>query len=110
MIRCYDVCEERERPSPAYSAADKPGSKELNCGIEAELWAGMHGYSPRAADLSENAALKMAEAAEHYRKAAEQGNLSAMAHLVHLLSANLAAEAYDGESRDLIARLEEAEI
>lgn len=110
MIRCYDVCEERERPSPAYSAANKPGSKELNCGIEAELWAGMHGYSPRAADLSENAALKMAEVAEHYRKAAEQGNLSAMAHLVHLLSANLAAEAYDGESRDLIARLEEAEI
>ena len=110
MIRCYDVCEERERPSPAYSAANKPGSKELNCGIEAELWAGMRGYSSRAADLPENAARKTAEAAEHYRKAAEQGNLSAMAHLVHLLSANLAAEAYDGESRDLIARLEEAEI
>lgn len=110
IIRCYDLCEEREHPSPAYSAADEPGSKELNCGIETELWAGMYGYSPSAADLSENAAHKMAEAAAHYRKAAEHGNLKGMAHLVHLLSANLVTEAYDGESRDLIARLEEAEI
>lgn len=112
MLRCYDAERNDNTERRLFSAhADEPGMKEHNEGFDDELWAGMaYGYSPDIDSTPEEAALKTEEAAEHYRKAAEQGNAKATAALIHLLSANLAKEAYEGECHDLLARLEEAEI
>ena len=112
MLRCYDAERNDNTERRLFSArADEPGMKEHNEGFDDELWAGMvYGYSPDIDSTPEEAALKTAEAAEHYRKAAEQGNAKATAALIHLLSASLAKEAYEGECRDLLTRLEEAEI
>ena len=112
MLRCYDAERNDNIERRLFSAhADEPGMKEHNEGFDDELWAGMvYGYSPDIDSAPEEAALKTEEAAEHYRKAAEQGNVKATAALIHLLSASLAKEAYEGECRDLLTGLEEAEI
>lgn len=106
MIRCYDRYEKSDAKKSGNVLADEPGKQDYSDGVFKEKWE----ISLSNDKFSEKTALKYAEVAEHYRKAAVKGNIKATAALIHLQKMGVVDEKYDGETSDLLAKLEEVDV